>query len=420
MLIDALNSQIGDTKKNIKIEDSAKHIKTEIMPSIVLLDSRCMTVYATDGREYMASLPFQVKKVWAMKYGILLEKDAVPVQLNSFLPNTGLKPNETNSPFHRSRNLYNTSGKSQQDSISVYDNDIPLPTCFSLTHPLDDATPILMKSPSQGIQYYNDGDLQIIFVNTNPSIILLYDWKVATHSLWRVRKATRDECLSMCPNMNSTTTLFSQSCDYIDSPMQSNRNATSWATGLGSPSQTRRTPNTPTRSKLNSPMANALHQQGMSPHASVVNSTSMSMMAPTVNQQLPSLPLYPDICIDHIWTDNVAITRDPIESPSDTKTFLHTDLVGHEYLCFLVVVNSASKLQILRLQKSRSHGNSSKTNLIVGTVSSVFARDAVVLPHLKMFALIDEIGNIILQSGNSVVGKVCDVHTILIILYLYF
>ncbi|KAJ0176308.1 hypothetical protein K1T71_008482, partial [Dendrolimus kikuchii] len=58
------------------------------------------------------------------------------------------------------------------------------------------------------------------------------------------------------------------------------------------------------------------------------------------------------------------------------------------------------------LQKSHSHGQSSKTNLIVGAVSTVMAKDAVVLDHLKMIALIDETGNIILQSGNSYVGKV--------------
>ncbi|KAG6462478.1 hypothetical protein O3G_MSEX013280 [Manduca sexta] len=40
------------------------------------------------------------------------------------------------------------------------------------------------------------------------------------------------------------------------------------------------------------------------------------------------------------------------------------------------------------------------------SLSTVLAKDAVVLDHLKMIALIDESGNIILQSGNCVVGKV--------------
>ncbi|XP_075976673.1 anaphase promoting complex subunit 1 [Anticarsia gemmatalis] len=411
MLIDALNSQIGDVKKNIKIEDTTEHIKTKIMPAIILIDSKCMKVYGTDGREYITSIPFQVKKVWPMKYGVLLEKEATTVSQNSMLPNSFLKFNESqNSTFSKSKSNFpfHMSSKMPAESVSAFDQDISLPTCFSVTHPLDEVTPILMKSPSQGLQYYNDGDLQILFVSSNPSIILLYDWKLGTHSLWRIRRSVRDECLLMCPNLNSTTTVFSQSCDYIGSPMQSQRNLTSWATGLGSPYQSKKMPSTPTmsRSRVNSPMANMFHQQGLSPHASIGQASCTSMMANTAIQAPPSLPLYPDICLDHIWTDSQTIRRDVIEAPSDTKAFLHTDLVGHDYLCFIVKVGGVSRLQILRLQRSHSHGQMCKTNLMVGAVSTVLAKDAVVMEHLNMIALIDEAGNIILQSGNSVVGKV--------------
>lgn len=412
MLIDALNSQIGDVKKNIKVEDTTEHIQSKVMPSILLVDSKCMRVYATDGREYVTSVPFQVKKVWPMKYGVLLEKDATPLLHNSFLPTSFTKLNEShNSTFSKSRNNpFNMSAKLRAESLSGYDQDVPLPTCFSLSHPLDEVTPVLLKSPTQGLQYYNDGDMQIIFVSTNPSIILLYDWKLNIHSLWKIRKALRDECLTICPNMNSTTTVFSQSCDFIGSPMQSNvgKNTPNWVTGVSSPMNTKRGPGTPvmSRSRLNSPMANIFHQQGMSPHASIGQASSMSMMANTMTQAPPSLPLYPDVCLDHIWTDNQTVRRDPLDNPNDTKTFLHTDLVGHDYLCFMLRSGGVSKLHIVRLQKSHAHGQMSKTNLIVGTVSVVLAKDAVVLTHLKMIALIDEAGNIILQSGNHAVGKV--------------
>lgn len=350
MLIDALNSQIGDVKKNIKIEDTTEHIPTKIMPSILLIDNKCVKVYAKDGREYVTSIPFQVKKVWPMKYGVLFEKDATPLIHNSLLPTSFLKLNESNnSTFTKSQRHFNMSAKLRQESLSMYDNDVPLPTCFSMAHPLDEVTPLLMKSPSHGLQYYNDGDLQIVFVSTNPSIILLYDWKLGAHSLWTIRKAFRDECLTVCPNMNSTTTVFSQSCDFA-SPVHSNvKNVTSIA---GSPFQSKKA-NTPTasRSKLNSPMATMFHQQGLSPHASIGQASSVSMMANTMQQSPPSLPLYPDICLDHIWTDSQSVRRDPIESSSDVKSFLHTDLVGHNYLCFMVKVGGLSRLQIVRLQR---------------------------------------------------------------------
>ncbi|XP_061376792.1 anaphase-promoting complex subunit 1 isoform X2 [Danaus plexippus] len=405
MLIDALNSQIGDVKKNIKIEDTTEHIESKVMPSILLIDNKCMRVYATDGREYIASIPFQVKKVWPMKYGVLLEKDATPILHNSMLATSLLKLNEShNSTFSKSRTFpLNMSARLRAESISGYDQEYPLPTCFSLSHPLDEVTPILMKSPAQGLQYYNDGDIQIIFVSTTPSIILLYDWKLQTHSLWKIRKAVREECLAMCPNMNSST-VFSQSCDFVSSPMHSLRNTTSWTTG--SPYHSKKMPATPTRSRQNSPMAKIFHQQGLSPHTSIGQASSTSMTANTMAQTLPSLPLYPDICLDHIWTDSQVIKRDPVESPNDIKAFLHTDLVGHDYLCFMVKMSGVTRLQIVRLKKSRSHGQAFKTNIIVGSISSVLAKDAVVLDHLKMIALIDETGNIILQSGNNFVGKV--------------
>lgn len=407
MLIDALNSQIGDVKKNIKIEDTTEHIQTKILPAILLVDSKCMKVYATNGQEYITGIPFKVKKVWPMKYGVLLEKEAMPPLQNSIIHNSFLKLNDSqNSTYSKSKSNYiNMSSKLQAESTSGYDQDVTLPTCFSVTHPLDEVTPILMKS-NQGLHYYNDKDLQIIFVSSNPSIILLYDWKLGTHSLWKIRRSLRDECLSMCPNMNSTTTVFSQSCDYVGSPMASQKNLTSWGTGLGSPFHSKKLPNTPnlSKSRVNSPIV--FHQQGLSPHASIGQASYMSMMPSMLPQDPPSLPLYPDICLDHIWSDSVTIRRDLIGSPSDMKTFLHTDLVGHDYLCFIIKVGDVSRLQIMRLQRSHSHGQTSKTNLMVGAVSTVLAKDAVVLEHLNMIALIDEAGNIILQSGNSIVGKV--------------
>ncbi|XP_050663592.1 anaphase-promoting complex subunit 1-like [Leptidea sinapis] len=401
MLIDALNTQIGDTKKNIKIDDNTEHIPGKIMPSLVLVDSKCMRVYALDGREYITSIPFQVKKVWPMKYGVLLEKD-------TFTPSniSLLKFNEShNSTFSKSKTFpFNMSARLRAESISGYDQDCPLPTCFSVAHPLDEVTPVLMKSPSQGLQYYNDTDLQIIFVSTSPSIILLYDWKLGTHSLWNIRKSTRDECLNMCQNINSTTTVFSQSCDFVGSPMHNvTKNLNSWT---GSPFHSKKSPATPTRSKQNSPMANIFHQQGLSPHTSIGQASSTSVMPNTMAQVPPCLPLYPDVCIDHIFTDSQVIRRDRVKNPSDIKSFLHTDLIGHEYLCYMVKVDGVSKLQIMRLKKSHSNIQTNRSNIIVGWVSCVLAKDAVVLDHLKMIALIDEAGNIVLRSGNNFVGKV--------------
>lgn len=405
MLIDALNSQIGDEKKNIKIEDTTEYMNTKVISCVLIIDKKSIKAYTNDGREYLANVPFQVKKVWTVKYGVLLEKDATPLLHNSLLPSSFLKFNDSqNISFSKSKSQMplNMSAKLRAESICGYDQEVPLPTCFSLTHPLDEVTPLVMKSP-HGLQYYNDGDLQIIFTSSKPSIVLVYDWKIGTHSIWKLRRTTRDECLAMCPNTDASTTIMSQ-CDLGTSQSFINKHTTSWITGVGSPFTSKRGPSTPSsKSRLDSPMAHVFHQQGMSPHASM-HHTSMSMLANTAIQQPPpSLPLYPNLCLDHIWTESQGKRRDTIENPNETKSFLHTDLVGHDYLCYMVKSCDTSFLQMVRLQKSNCHG---KENIIVGIVSSVAAKDAVALESLKMFALIDELGNIILQSGNHVVGKV--------------
>lgn len=45
------------------------------MPSLCIVDSQNIRVFTTDSDYFISSVPFQVAKVWNIKYGIFLEKE---------------------------------------------------------------------------------------------------------------------------------------------------------------------------------------------------------------------------------------------------------------------------------------------------------------------------------------------------------
>lgn len=429
ILLDSLNKQIGEQKSNINLTDPPDPNLCKVLSSICLIDNTCMRVFTSDGHDFVSSMHFQVQKAWAMKYGLLLEKEASSFVHNSLLPQSFLKPFDGNNSYpHKKFARYdpalNFSTRLGSDSMTGLDQ-VQLPTCFSITHPLDEMNPVLMKTQHNGLQYYKDGNTKIVFVSSKPSICLTYDSKTSLHSLWIVRKATQVECVSASTNFNSTTSLLNQSGGNFGASISGVSNlgqkghtsqsglpknlASSFLAGISSPFTVKPAnyEQTPTRSRLNSPMEKAFSQQGMSPHSSFGHASNVSVMSNMCQTAPPPLPLYPDICFEHIWTENQGNPRDMGNHISAAfKCFLHIDHTGQEYLCYLVHGVTGPMLNSIRLQNSNSQGNANKSRLIVGVVSTTKARDAVSLDHLKMLAVIDESGNIILYSGICIIGKV--------------
>lgn len=93
--------------------------------------------------------------------------------------------------------------------------------------------------------------------------------------------------------------------------------------------------------------------------------------------------------------NNKHYSRDFCEISS--TAFLHTDLVEKDYLCYLLP--RTSKLQFIPLEKT-SNGNQ------FGKISTVFAKDAIRLKKMKMIAVLDPSGTLIMYTGPNLLSKI--------------
>ena len=60
------------------------------------------------------------------------------------------------------------------------------------------------------VSYMNDSNQQIIFTNSEPSFAMIYDTKTGLHSVYKIRKASAEECQIVCGS-NDTMSLFNHS-----------------------------------------------------------------------------------------------------------------------------------------------------------------------------------------------------------------
>ncbi|XP_012268770.2 anaphase-promoting complex subunit 1 isoform X2 [Athalia rosae] len=397
---------------------------------ICLLDSFTLKVFTHSGEDYVSSLQFQVASVWSTKYGILLEKSPAPT-LSRYT--------------------------SLEASRLMVQSENQLPTVFSLKHPLDEMCPLLIKHGN--ISYMCDSNQKIVFTSHEPSLAVVYDARSGLHSVYKIRKAMVDECQIVCGN-DTTTSIYNQSISgspmNIGSSISTSKSSASKAhisifgvsnlqssgmniglantnspfgartasystgtAGIVSPSQQQHSKSqspmaaisrseSPTSFSplLGGPSASGIHQTrlhhtvmatilGQSANSPSSSCNSFHLYDSTVS---PGRPLYPELCFDHVWTENIGISKDIVTGPA-SKVLLTTDLVGQSYLGYLVP--SRSQLFLVRLEKSNEQGQ-----LIFGMVTSIVAKDAAGLPKLHMIAIIDLSNGVALYSGVTCIGKV--------------
>lgn len=127
--------------------------------AICLIDSTVLRVYAPNGEDYITSLEFSVAHVWSTNQCILLE-----------------------------RNITNPT---------ISTNSMQMPKLFSLTHPLNEMAPVLMRSLNGSVSFFSDTDCKIVFASDDLDLVLIYDQKLGRHFVALLRKATADEKQSM-------------------------------------------------------------------------------------------------------------------------------------------------------------------------------------------------------------------------------
>ncbi|XP_020285295.1 anaphase-promoting complex subunit 1 isoform X2 [Pseudomyrmex gracilis] len=411
--------------KGVK-EPEDEHSNSQSIECVCLLDSYTLKVFTENGEDYVSTLQFQVSAVWPTKYGIILEKSEVPVRDSRFLS-------------------FETSRLSSQ-------NYSHLPVAFSLTHPLDEICPLLVKHG--GISYMNESSQRIIFTSSEPSLAMVYDTRTGLHSVYKIRKALAEECQLVCGNNDTILSFFNHSATM--SPLNAGSNLSNKGqhlspfllgvqnlqtsnTGLGlsntpfgsrttsysntssgpspSPQQqhSRSHSSMATISRCQSPTHSAAVSPllGASQNSNIYHSRLQQIAVTNTSQthspfvsfnsvqlkDIPngSKPLYPEVCLEHVWTENAGTSKD-IAFGRASKVFLTSDLVGQSYLGYLIA--SRSQLFLVRLEKTNK-----QQQVIFGMTTSIVAKDAVCLPDLHMIATVDLSNGITLYTGMTCVGK---------------
>ncbi|XP_070511648.1 anaphase-promoting complex subunit 1 isoform X2 [Cardiocondyla obscurior] len=392
---------------------------------ICLLDSYTLKVYTESGEDYVSALQFQVSAVWSTKYGIILEKSQAPITDSRYVSFESSKPMQ-----HDSNNL---------------------PVAFSLMHPLDEICPLLIRRGS--VSYMDESNQQIIFTSSEPSFAVVYDTKTGLHSVYKIRKASAKERQIVCGN-NDTMSSFNHSTSMspaVGSNLSINKskgplspflfgisslqlNNTGMSLGLSNTPFGSRTssysnnsggpsPQQQQHSRSQSSMAtisrcqSPTHPVTMSPLLGVptnsniyhnrlhqtatitaLNQTHLGASYNSIRLKdipIASKPLYPEICLEHVWTENVGVSKDTYSRAS--RVFLTSDLVGQNYLGYLIP--NRSQLSLVRLEKTN------KQQIIFGMITNIVAKDAISLPNLHMIAIVDLSNGIALYTGVTCVGK---------------
>uniref|UniRef100_A0A3B5Q131 Anaphase promoting complex subunit 1 n=1 Tax=Xiphophorus maculatus TaxID=8083 RepID=A0A3B5Q131_XIPMA len=313
----------------------------EVEQMVCIVQSSCINVHTVTGKDFISPLPFQVSNVWATKFGLLLERKNAA---NDTQPNP---PGE------------------------------PLPTVFSILHPLDEIAPIVCK-PS-------------VFID-QPDIRLLMPLQA------RLKAPERTQCGP------SGTPLGLMASGFLASHL---RNASHLDSPGGSGGSGGALHSHPSRIMTSSPGVHSrVHSPSISNMAALSRAHSPGMAAPSFSGasrfntsfhspsprghhgSLPSLnstanesmampemePIIPDLCVEQLWSEAVSAEM----SSQASKVFLTSDLCESHYLCFLV--ESHQHLRCVKFIESND-----VTQLIFPSVTTIPAKDAAPLQVFMAF-----------------------------------
>uniref|UniRef100_A0A3Q4H1B8 Anaphase-promoting complex subunit 1 n=1 Tax=Neolamprologus brichardi TaxID=32507 RepID=A0A3Q4H1B8_NEOBR len=366
----------------------------EVELTVCIVQSSCVNVHTMTGKDFISPLPFQVSNVWATKFGLLMER----------------------------KNTANDAHFSPPGE--------PLPTVFSMLHPLDEIAPVVCKPAGlfegSRVQYVSDSAMKIVFTCCQPSIVVSYDTVQGIHSVWTLRKVTHDERSTVlrCPAEPVGTPLGLMASGFLTSHL---RNVSRLDSPVEQPNQviSRRsrivTSSPGTHSRVHSPSISNMaalsraHSPGMAaPSFSGVArfNTSLHSSSPrghhgllaspnsTINETVlvPEMePIIPDLCMEQLWTSLFTIYREM--SSQASKVFLTSDLCENHYLCFLV--ESHQQLRCVKFIESND-----TSQLIFPSVTTIPAKDAEPLQSIDAMLVLEACGSLVLYTGITRVSKV--------------
>lgn len=372
-----------------------KSTANDQLTGICLIDSTSMRVYLSTGEDYLTSLEFPVSSVWSTKFGILLAKNA--------------------------------------SNATVDTHSISMPRLFSLSHPLHEMSPLLWRPIGGQVAYVTEPDVQVVFAQPDTDLMLLYDCKTAKHFVAILRKASVEETSLVCAANNDTNyDVTTTSRMHSELLMKSGTGGSMKCTSLkfsnsGTGAAAATTSRTSLANRTNSPFmtgaAAATSSSVLSPshhHRSLLNSpldrlqssghtgggsafgmlsgghsySVLGMRNVEQPQMHPAKPIVPELCLEQVWIESTQ--REYLEMA--THGFMHTDLIGQTFICYLL--RQSAKLQLVRLEAAAAE------KPIFGIVTSIPAKDAVCLRRMKMIAVLAPCGTLLLYTGPILIGKV--------------
>ncbi|CAG6016544.1 unnamed protein product [Menidia menidia] len=388
----------------------------EVEHTVCIVQSSCVNVHSVTGKDFISPLPFQVSNVWATEFGLLLERK-------------------------------NTVNETQLSCPGE-----PLPTVFSMLHPLDEIAPVVCKPSGMFdgscVQYASDSTMKIVFTCCRPSLVVSYDSVQGTHSVWGLRKVTHDECSKVLRHLSEpagmpqgmmasgflTSHLRNMSC--LDSPGGHAAPGLGPGTGtsfaVGSPlhysvlhsHQSKILTSSPgVHPRVHSPSISNMaalsraHSPGMAaPSFSGASRFNASFHSPssrghhgllpspnsTVNETvlLPEMePIVPDLCMEQLWSETSPAGFHRNMSSQASKVFLTSDLCENRYLCFLV--ESHQQLRCVKFIESNE-----TSQLIFPSVTTIPAKDAEPLQTIDAMLVLEACGSLVLYTGITRVSKV--------------
>ncbi|KAI0221452.1 Anaphase-promoting complex subunit 1 [Lamellibrachia satsuma] len=378
-------------------------ITAQVESGICMVEETCISIFTTDGKDYITSLPFQISKTWPIRNGLLFERTVTPEIVD----------------------LSKTPNKKDQRR---------LPVLFSMLHPLDEVSSVICRTGGNTslskVSFVTETSQEIVFSSETPSLVMTYDRILSAHAVWAVRHSKPEEVYSVYGNnstragsaafQDGTTTISSHTASALSrltlsSQSQSISPFRSYGSRMNSPSfisQSRLNspslshsflPHSRSESPLISGSLHRLHtpspQAKASPGRFVRTpiSANMSSAEQSISAEMMEA-LIPDICIDHLWTETGNVPRDRAAGKA-SKAFLTKDLCGQQYLCY--VVPYRNHVRCVKFEESND-----KSQLIFGSLSILQGKDAVPLPSLNMMALLDMTNSLILYSGMRKINKI--------------
>ncbi|CAG9853978.1 unnamed protein product [Phyllotreta striolata] len=332
--------------------------------SVCITDSHTIQVFTPKGEDFTVSVPFILNKIWNTKFGILLSKES------------GGFPKDY---------LYEMKG-----------------TLYSLAYPLDDVCPVVVNQNGY-LSILNNSSVQVVFTSVNPSICMVFDTATKQHSVYRIRKLrpneydAGDKLSSMCANQSIKLKNKLSMWENVNSRILPPTSITTISNTAHFPNNRSQTSmamvsrcQSPAPSSYSSPWVQRNSQMYSSIKNSEINKSYFDL-----SKTASFLRANPSLCLDYLWTDNYSFQDTNIAAPA-TKVFFTEDFVGQKYLCY--VLDTRSQLSIVKVDYSGR-------NFTFGVLTSISAKDAASIPHLRMLAILEHSGNVTLYSGLNVIGK---------------